>query len=76
MKMIGLEDYLAEPQKHKLGDPLFVYEPKDEDVISAINTNIHKIRRDLVNAQEIIRKKYTIEKTTDKLLNIIQEELQ
>ena len=75
MKMIGLEDYLVEPQKHKLGDPLFVYEPKDEDVISAINTNIHKIRRDLVNAHEIIRKKYTIEKTTDKLLKIIKENL-
>ena len=76
MKMIGLEDYLVEPVKHKLGNPLFVYEPNDSDVVTVINTNIHKIIKDINNAQEIIKKKYTIEKTTDKLLNIIQEELQ
>ena len=75
MKMVGLEDYLVEPVKHKLGVPLFVYEPNDSDVVTVINTNVHKIMRDISNAQKIIREKFTIQKTTDKLLKILEGEL-
>ena len=73
MKMIGLEDYLVEPVKHKLSETLFVYEPNDSDVIKIIKINNHKIIKDLNSSQKIIRKKYTIEKTTDKLLSLIEE---
>ena len=29
MKMVGLDDYLVEPEKYYLGEKLFVYQPKD-----------------------------------------------
>jgi len=73
MKMVGLDDYLVEPEKYYLGEKLFVYQPKD--VSNVLHTSSSKILSDLENAQKIIRNKYTVNKTTDKLLKILEGEL-
>lgn len=77
MKMIGMEDYLVEPVKHHIGDIVsrdwFIYEP--DDVTHIFKYPMKKIFADLKNAQKIIQEKFTIEKTTDKLLQYIERGL-
>ena len=77
MKMIGLEEYLVEPKLTKLRYGVSIYEPRNiSKIIKNIDTKkIKKFLTDLKNSQKIIRNKYSVEKTTDKLLNIIKEEL-
>lgn len=77
MKMIGLEEYLVEPEIFKVCYGVSLYVPRDiSSIIKKVdNKKIKKFLKDLENSQEIIKKSYSIERTTDKLLKIIGEEL-
>lgn len=76
MEAIGLEDYLLSPQKHYLTDDLFTFIPNTDKFKQKLcSIDEKKVNSDLKKAQQIIASKYTVTKTTNKLLQLIQEHL-